>query len=239
MLSTLYIFTIYFHQQTSTTQLRPALDRLAWLRRRYHAWNIWSTWDQASLRGEGVLGSQWFGILWDAQKNCIAFSGNSPWIPNHRTTNHQGHHHLLMREFGENRIPTCTGRGAISPTCTRGIGEHLADSSKLSPLSHRTCKPLPCWSLHGIRLVYHVCRLNVKFERLPFTIRGLSHLAPESFRKTSQQVPNDGGIFPPWHEAGDFSLMRRKIRQISQRSGANTQCQHWFTLLFVFLVFTT
>ncbi len=51
-----------------------------------------------------------------------------------------------------------TGRGAISPTCLRGIGELFAYSSKLSPLSHRTCKideysiTLPCWSLLKIRL---------------------------------------------------------------------------------------
>ena len=153
MLSTLYIFTIYFHQQTSTTQLRPPLDRLAWTRHRYHAWNIWSTWDQASLRGEGALGSQWFGILWDAQR-IASPSAEIP--PEFQTTGLQttkviiicscenSEKIILLRGFqvliGQNRISTCTGRGAIPPTCTRGIGEHLADSSKLSPLSHRTCK---------------------------------------------------------------------------------------------------
>ena len=34
-----------------------------------------------------------------------------------------------------------------------------------------------------------------------------------------------------------WSRWWRKIRQISQRSRANTQCQHWFTLLFVFSVY--
>ena len=90
-----------------TNKLQPHSSVLLWIDLRGRVADIMPEifdphGDQASLRGEGALGSQWFGILWDAQKNCIAFSGNSPGIPNHRTTNHQGHHHLLMREFGEN-----------------------------------------------------------------------------------------------------------------------------------------
>lgn len=53
---------------------------------------------------------------------------------------------ILLRGFqvliGQNRISTYTGRGArCLQRAQGGIGELFAYSSKLSPLSHRTCSP--------------------------------------------------------------------------------------------------